>query len=84
MTLDELLETDHGESLNAVEAAITPQATLTDIVSMIEAKIEELKVGYLDAFGTELAGEHGEQGDSIHLAPGECCHRMLVKYSLPG
>jgi len=37
MTLDELLETDQGECLNAVEATITPQATLTDIVSMIEA-----------------------------------------------
>lgn len=71
MTLEELLETDQGESLNAVEAAITPQATLTDIVSMIEAKIEELKVGYLAAFGTELTGEHGEQVDSIHLAPGD-------------
>ena len=71
MTLDELLETDQGESINAVETAITPQATLTDIVRMIEAKIEELKVGYLDAFGTELAGEHGERVDSIRLTSGK-------------
>ena len=38
---------------------------------MVEEKIDELKVGYLDAFGTELAGEHSERVDSIHPALGE-------------
>lgn len=80
LAIDEPLESDQGDALKTVEVAINPQATLTDVVTMVEEAVDEAKIGYLKSFGAELPDKHSERVDSIHLGPGDVSASNLIQW----